>query len=123
LFRDGGRAYLGRVERAVQRERGQASVETVALIPVLVLLTVATWQAALAGWALVSAQSAARAGARAVLAGAAPRPAALAALPAGMRQGVITHVAGGRVTVRVHVPAVLPGLAFDVAASAQAARQ
>jgi hypothetical protein len=111
------------VERAVQRERGQASVETVALIPVLVLLTVATWQAALAGWALVSAQSAARAGARAVLAGAAPRPAALAALPAGMRHGVFSHIAGGRVTVRVRVPAVLPGLTFEVSASAQAARQ
>jgi Flp pilus assembly protein TadG len=123
LFRDGGRAYLGRVARAVQRERGQASVETVALVPVLVLLTVATWQAALAGWALVSAQSAARAAARAALAGAPARPAALAALPDGMRRGASTRIADGRVTVRVHIPAVLPGFAFDVSASAQAARQ
>jgi Flp pilus assembly protein TadG len=123
LFRDGGRAYLGRVARAVQRERGQASVETVALVPVLVLLTVATWQAALAGWALVSVQSAARAAARAALAGSPARPAALAALPEGMRRGASTRIADGRVTVRVHIPAVLPGFAFDVSASAQAARQ
>jgi hypothetical protein len=95
----------------------------VALIPVLVLLTVATWQAALAGWAVVSAQSAARAAARAALTGSAPRPAALAALPAGMRPGATAHIADGRVTVRIHVPAVLPGFAFDVSASAQAARQ
>ncbi len=107
----------------MQQERGQASVETVALIPVLVLLTFATWQAAIVGWALVSAQSAARAAARAALAGSAPRPAALAALPAGMRRGVSTRIASGRVTVRVHVPAVLPGFAFDVSASAPAARQ
>ncbi len=107
----------------MQRERGQASVETVALIPVLVLLTVATWQAALAGWALVSAQGAARAAARAALAGSPPRPAALAALPAGMRRGASTQVADGRVTVRIHVPAVLPGFELDVSAAAQAARQ
>jgi Flp pilus assembly protein TadG len=107
----------------VHRERGQASVETVALIPVLVLLAAATWQAALAGWALVSAQSAASAAARAALAGAPARPAALAALPGGMRSGASTRMVDGRVTVRVHIPAVLPGFAFDVSASAQAARQ
>ena len=76
LFRDGPRAYVGRVERGTHRERGQASVETVALVPALVVLTLALWQAVMAGWALVSAESAARAAARAVLAGAPPRPAA-----------------------------------------------
>jgi hypothetical protein len=88
-----------------------------------VLLAAATWQAALAGWALVSAQSAASAAARAALAGAPARPAALAALPDGMRRGASTRMVDGRVTVRVHIPAVLPGFAFDVSASAQAARQ
>ena len=81
LFCDGGRAYVGRVARAAHRERAQASVETVALLPVLLILTVAVWQAVMAGWALVSAESAARAAARAALAGSPPRPAALAALP------------------------------------------
>ena len=44
---------LERVERASDRERGQASIETVVLLPVMVVVTFAVWQAALAGWTLV----------------------------------------------------------------------
>jgi hypothetical protein len=106
------------MHRRTHPERAQASVELVVLLPALLVLTVAVWQAAMAGWALVSAQSAAGAAARAVLAGAPPRPAALAALPAGMRAGAVVERTRGRVTVRVHVPAVLPGFAADVSASA-----
>ena len=46
---------LERVERTTHWERGQASVESVVLLPVLVVITFAMWQAALAGWTLVSA--------------------------------------------------------------------
>jgi Flp pilus assembly protein TadG len=113
---------LERVERAPHRQRGQASIETVVLLPVLVALTFAAWQAALAGWALVSAESAARAAARAALAGSPPRPAALAALPGSMRSGATIDSAGGTVTVRVRIPAVLPGFAVDVSASAAEVR-
>jgi TadE-like protein len=111
------------VARERHRERGQASVETVALVPALLILTVAVWQAVMAGWALVSAESAARAAARADLAGSPARPAALAALPGGMRPGASVRLAGGSVTVRVHIPSVLPGFAADVSASAPAVRQ
>ena len=113
-----------RVERAqgTPRERGQASVETVVLLPVLVALTFAMWQAALAGWTLVSAESAARAAARAALAGSPPRPAALAALPGSMSRGARVEESGGRVTVRIHVPAVLPGFDADLTASAAEVR-
>jgi TadE-like protein len=111
------------VRRRTHPERAQASVELVVLLPVLLLLTAAVWQAAMAGWALVSAQSAAGAAARAALAGAPPRPAALAALPAGMRAGAQVEVHAGRATVRVHVPAVVPGFAADVTAAAAAVRQ
>lgn len=92
------------------------------LLPVLVALTFAMWQAALAGWTLVSAESAARAAARAALAGSPLRPAALAALPASMRPGARVEASGGRVTVRVHIPAVLPGFDADVSASAAEVR-
>lgn len=109
--------------RGAHRERAQASVETVALVPVLLILTVAVWQAVMAGWALVSAESAARAAARATLAGSPPRPAALAALPGTMRSGAAVRLAGRTVTVRVHIPSVLPGFAADVSASAPAERQ
>ena len=113
-----------RVERAQRspRERGQASVETVVLLPVLIALTFAMWQAALAGWTLVSAESAARAAARAALAGSPARQAALAALPGSMRPGARVVDAGGRVTVRVRVPAVLPGFEADLSASATEVR-
>jgi hypothetical protein len=103
-------------------ERGQASIETVVLLPVLVALTFAMWQAALAGWALVSAESAARAAARAALAGSPVRPAALAALPGAMRSDAQVEDEGGRVTVRVHIPAVLPGFDADLSASAAEVR-
>ena len=113
---------LERVERATHRKRGQASIETIVLLPVLVALTFALWQAALAGWALVSAQSAARAAARAALAGSSPRPAALGALPEAMRASARIDEARGVVTVRVRVPAVLPGFDADVSASAAEVR-
>src|SRR5581483_2740294 len=115
--------YGGRMKRWTHPERAQASVELVVLLPALLLLTVAVWQAAMAGWALVSAQSAAGAAARAALAGSPRRPAALAALPAGMRGGARVEVGRGRVTVRVRVPAVLPGFSADVTASAAEATQ
>ena len=102
------------------RERGQASIETVVLLPVLVVVTFAVWQAALAGWTLVSAESAARAAARAALAGSPARPAALSALPESMRAGARIDEAGGRVTVCVRIPAVLPGFDADVSAAAAA---
>jgi hypothetical protein len=123
LFRHSGGAYVGLVARERSSERGQASVENVALVPALLILTVAVWQAVMAGWALVSAESAARAAARADLAGSPPRPAALAALPDGMRPGASVRLTGGGVTVRVHIPSVLPGLTATVSASAPAVRQ
>ena len=94
-----------------------------ALVPLLLVLTFAVWQAVMAGWALVSAEAAARAAARAALAGSPPRPAALRALPAGMRSGAGVRLTSGTVTVRVRVPAVLPGFAAEVSASAAAGRQ
>ncbi|HEX5251142.1 MAG TPA: TadE/TadG family type IV pilus assembly protein [Gaiellales bacterium] len=110
------------MERASDTERGQASIETVVLLPVLVAVTFAVWQAALAGWTLVSAESAARAAARAALAGSPTRPAALAALPESMRRGARIDETGGTVTVRVRIPAVLPGFDADLSASAAEVR-
>jgi hypothetical protein len=95
----------------------------VALVPALVILTLALWQAVMAGWALVSAESAARAAARAVLAGGPARGSALAALPRGMRPGARVRITSAGVTVRVRIPAVLPGFGMDVSASAATVRQ
>src|SRR3954453_24189564 len=56
---------MARARRAFRRDRGQASVELVAVVPVLLLVTLVVAQLAVAGYALWSAAAAARAGARA----------------------------------------------------------
>jgi hypothetical protein len=90
-------------------ERGQASVELIAVIPAVAVLLVLAVQVAAVGWALWSAEGAARAGARAAAAGAAAAPAARSALPAALRAGARVEDADG-VRVRLGAPAVGPGL-------------
>jgi TadE-like protein len=90
--------------------RGQATVELVALLPVLVLLVAAVWQAALFGHAAWSAGAAARAGSRAAAVGGDARRAALRVVPGGARSAARVRAAGdGRVTVTVPVRAVASG--------------
>jgi pilus assembly protein CpaE len=108
---------------AARRQIGQASIETAALLPVLLLAALACWQAVLVGWTAVSAAHAARAAARAELVGDAPRPAAMAALPSSMRAGLAVRSDEVAVHVRVRVPAVIPGLDLSLAADADIVRQ
>jgi TadE-like protein len=108
---------------AARRQRGQASIETVALLPVLLLAAVACWQAVLVGWTAVSAAHAARAAARAELVGDPPQPAAMAALPDSMRAGLAVRSDGRAVHVHVRVPAVIPGLDLSLGADADLVRQ
>jgi len=82
-------------------EHGQAAVELIALLPLLLV-------AALAGAALLAAQAAgeqagtaAQAGAMALLQGGDPRAAATRALPAAARSRAVIRVRDRRVTVRV----------------------
>jgi hypothetical protein len=101
-----------------REQRGQASVELVAAVPVLLLAALAAAQLALVGWALWSAGAAARAGARAELVGGDSRAAAIRALPGFLREGADVRAAGA-VGVRLSVPALLPGApALPVSASA-----
>jgi uncharacterized membrane protein len=89
-------------------ERGQAAVELVALLPVLVALLFGLWQAALFGHASWSAAAAARAAARAQALGFDARAAARTHLPRGMERGLrVRSSDGGAVTVSVRVPGVL----------------
>ena len=92
-----------------RRQHGQASVELVAAIPVLVLCAVLATQLALTGWALWTAGAAARAGARAAYVGGDPERAARSAVPAPL-QGDPEVEADGRVEVRVSAPSLVPGL-------------
>jgi hypothetical protein len=90
-------------------ERGQASAELVAVIPALLLAVLVAAQLGLVGWALWSAGSAARAGARAAHVGGDAESAARSALPTHLRKGArVTEE--GEVGVRVRVPTLVPGV-------------
>ncbi|MEA2269563.1 MAG: hypothetical protein QOC64_2173 [Solirubrobacteraceae bacterium] len=94
--------------RAAGGERGQATVEFVALLPVLAVVALAAWQAVVAGQAIWLAGSAARAGARAAAIGAEPGPAARRALPPRLEEGLrVREGDGGGVTVTLRIPSVL----------------
>jgi hypothetical protein len=97
------------VSSAGHKEGGTASVELVAVVPFLLLAVLAAVQIALAGHSLWSASVAARAGARAALVGADATAAARRALPPSLRAGSEVEDSG-EVSVRVPVPAFLPGL-------------
>lgn len=96
--------------RPLRSDDGQATVELVALLPLIGLLGALLWQALLAGEAVWLDGGAARAAARAAAVGADPRRAAQAVLPARFAAGVrVARRADGSVTVAVPVPAVLGG--------------
>lgn len=111
-------------------EVGQAAVEFVALLPVLALCALAFGQAAVAGWTAWSAAGAARVSARAEALGQDPARAARSVLPAMLRQRAKVSVgrAGARdehrTTVRLRIPAVLPGVRMGtVSAGAEVPNQ
>jgi hypothetical protein len=100
---------MTRVGRAFRREHGQASVELVAAVPVLLIVTLVVAQLAVAGYALWSAGAAARAGARAGYVGGDAEAAARESLPAPLRHGARINDSNG-VQVRVRAPALIPGI-------------
>jgi hypothetical protein len=88
--------------------RGQASVELVAILPALLVCALIAAHGVAAGWALWSAASAARAGARAALVGGDGEAAARRALPGALRRGADVE-ADDAVRVSVRIPMLLPG--------------
>jgi len=90
-------------------ERGQASVELVAAIPLMLVLALVVAQLAVAGYALWSAGAAARAGARAEYVGGNGEAAARQSLPSPLRAGASIEDSDG-LSVRVHAPALVPGI-------------
>jgi hypothetical protein len=96
--------------RQLGDQHGQATVELVALLPLVAVVLAAVWQAVLAGHALWAATTAARAAARAHAVGADPRTAAESHLPASLERGLrVTAGSNGDIEVRVRIPS-LPGL-------------
>ena len=102
-------------------ERGQASVELVALLPVLLLVAVAAVQMLVVGYSAVLAGNAAEAGALTLAARGDPEAAARSALPGWSRKRVEVAVKGGHVRVRVRPPVLLGPLARELEVTAEAA--
>jgi TadE-like protein len=90
-------------------QSGQAAVELVVVVPLLLILLALVAQLAIAGYALWSAAEAARAGARAAHVGGDPEAAALSALPGWLERDAVVDDAGP-IAVRVDAPALVPGV-------------
>jgi hypothetical protein len=104
------RGYPRRRSPASPAEAGQATIEVVALLPMLAVVLAGAWQAVLAGHTAWAATAAARAAARAHAVGADPARAARTHLPGALERGLrVTTDSDGAVEVRVRIPS-LPGL-------------
>src|SRR6478609_6681461 len=95
----------------MDREDGQATVELIAAIPLLLLAGVIALQLLLAGYALTLADGAAEAGALALAAGRPAKSAAEGSLPAWAEDRAEVAVRGGEVTVRLAPPSLLAAVA------------
>ena len=89
-------------------ESGQAAVEAVAIVPMVLLAAAIAWQLVLTGHTLWLCANAARAAARADLVGANPARAARSALPKSLERDLsVTRLAGGRIRVRLGLPVLV----------------
>lgn len=102
-------------------ERGQAAVELLGALPVVLLLGLVLLQLLAVGYASVLAGQAAEAGALAVAAGGQAREAARSAVPGWSRARMRVGVRDGRVEVRMRPPTALAALARRLEVHAAAA--
>ena len=106
--------------RRLGSERGQALVEVVAAVPVLLLVGLVLLQALAVGYAAVLAGTAAHAGALALAAGGDARAGVRESLPGWSRAGARVEVSGGQVRVRLRPPSPLAVLARELEMEAEA---
>lgn len=101
-------------------ERGQASIELLGLLPLLLAVALAAAQLLAVGYSSVLAGNAAESGALALAAGGDPRASAREALPGWSRARARVAVSGGEVRVELRPPALLRALADRLEVSASA---
>jgi hypothetical protein len=102
-----------------ESQRGQASIELVAVVPVVLLAALVAWQLALAGHTLWLAAGAARTAARADVVGRSPVAAARSALPKSLEHGLeVKRLEGGAVRVSVAIPMIVESWHAPVRVSA-----
>lgn len=103
-------------------ESGQASIELIAGIPVLLIAGATALQLLVAGYSLSVADGASQAGAAAAAIGLDPGRAAREALPGWARTRTRVVSSGGRVRVEINPPIAVPAVAglLEVESSAWA---
>ena len=99
---------------------GQASVETIALVPVLLAVGLGIFQLLAVGYASVLAGNAAEAGALAVAAGRDARAGVKEALPGWSDSRAHIDVDGGRIAVHMRPPSPIDALADKLEVTATA---
>jgi hypothetical protein len=107
--------------RVLRSDLGQASVELVAVVPLVLLCAAVAWQLALAGQTAWLCANAARVAARAEVIGRDPGAAARSALPEPLRRHLrVSRTGAGAIRVRLRMPFLLKRWAtpIDVSASA-----
>lgn len=101
-------------------ERGQAAIELLAALPVLLVLGLGVAQLLAVGYSAVLAGNAAEAGALALAAHADAERSVRNALPGWSHAGASVGVEGGRVTVRLRPPSLIDALANELQVSSTA---
>jgi hypothetical protein len=102
------------------RERGQATIELIALLPLCLVVVLAIGQVLAAGSARSASAAAAQAGAMALLQGGDAVAAARAAAPGWARDRLRVQVDGREVRTRIVPRTVLPGTAALLTATGRA---
>jgi len=106
--------------RTARPEAGQASIELLYMLPLLLAIALAAAQLLAVGYASVLAGNAAEAAALTLAGGGDAREGARAALPGWSRARARVDVAQGEVRVRLHPPSLLRALARELEVSAHA---
>lgn len=102
-------------------ERGQATVETVAALPALLLAALVALQLLVVGYAMTLADGAAEAGALALASGGSAAEAARGALPGWAEDNVSVAVKGGEVSVHLRPPSPIEVVGERLTVSSSAA--
>lgn len=112
----GGEGLLSRL----RAERGQSTVETMGLLPVIGVVILALWQIGLVGYTYLATAHAAREGARVLAIGGEAAQTVRDEVPASWADGLRCAVGEDRVRVSLSVPIVLPAFRSPLRVSSQA---
>lgn len=110
---ESGTAVSGTRAGSSGRERGSASLETIGMLPYLLMAALFAWQVLVAGFIAVNTENAARNGSRVEGRGGDGSAAAIDALAPFVRDNASASVDGEVASVTVKIPIVLPQITSD----------